>query len=107
MAESTNRSMAVESFKRLFAGRIMRFAAVGGVVTVFFMGLNALFGKVLGLQPGVAFLVSYPPALGVHFLLNKLWTFGDRRSTTHSQVGGRGRKLRGDAGQLLRKMHRA
>lgn len=87
MPESTYRTLAIESYKRLFAGRVMRFAAVGGIVTVFFMGLNALFGRALGLPPGIAFLVSYPPALGLHFLLNKLWTFGDRRSTTHHQVG--------------------
>jgi putative flippase GtrA len=87
MSEPTARSLVAESYRRIFSGRIMRFAAVGGIVTVFFMALNALFGRVAGLRPEVAFLVSYPPALALHFLLNKLWTFGDKTSTTHHQLG--------------------
>jgi putative flippase GtrA len=54
---------------------------------LFFMGLNALFGRVFGLNPQLAFLAAYPPALALHFLLNKLWTFGDRTATTHLQLG--------------------
>ena len=87
MTEPSTRSLVAESYRRIFSGRIMRFAAVGGIVTVFFMALNALFGRVAGLRPEVAFLVSYPPALALHFLLNKLWTFGDKTSTTHHQLG--------------------
>jgi putative flippase GtrA len=87
MSDPNTRSLVAESYRRIFSGRIMRFAAVGGIVTVFFMALNALFGRVAGLRPEVAFLVSYPPALALHFFLNKLWTFGDKSSTTHHQLG--------------------
>ena len=87
MAEPHFWSVAEASYRRIFAGRIARFAAVGGIVTVCFMALNAFFGRIVGLRPEVAFFVSYPPALALHFLLNKLWTFGDRRTTTHPQVG--------------------
>jgi putative flippase GtrA len=80
-------SPLISTFQRLFAGRIARFAAVGVTVTLFFMGLNALFGWEFGLRPQVSFLIAYPPALALHFLLNKLWTFGDRGSTTHHQLG--------------------
>lgn len=73
--------------QRLFAGRVARFAAVGGIVTLFFMALNALFHSAFGLGAQVSFLIAYPPALALHFLLNKLWTFGDRSSTTHHQLG--------------------
>src|SRR5580704_17584182 len=73
--------------QRLLPGRIIRFAVVGGLVTLFFMALNALFGRVFGLGPQVSFLIAYPPALALHFLLNKLWTFGDRSTTTHHQMG--------------------
>jgi putative flippase GtrA len=68
--------------KRLLSHRLVRFGAVGGIVTVCFMGFNALLGRGLGLAPSVAFLVAYPPALFLHFTLNKLWTFGDARSTS-------------------------
>ncbi|HVZ65804.1 MAG TPA: GtrA family protein [Lacunisphaera sp.] len=60
--------------------RIFRFGVVGVVVMVSFMGLNWLFGRVLSAQ--AAFFAAYPPALALHFLLNKLWTFEDRRATS-------------------------
>jgi putative flippase GtrA len=80
-------SPVVERFRRFFSKRIARFAAVGVIVTLFFMALNALFGRGLGLNAQLSFFVAYPPALALHFLLNKLWTFGDRTSTTHHQLG--------------------
>ncbi|HXQ82327.1 MAG TPA: GtrA family protein [Opitutaceae bacterium] len=67
--------------------RLVRFACVGGVVTLFFMGFNALLARGLGLGAQSAFLVSYPPALALHFTLNKLWTFGDSRATSARHVG--------------------
>jgi putative flippase GtrA len=87
MTEPSQRSAIIAGYQRIFSGRIMRFAAVGGIVTVFFMGLNALFGRVVGLGPLPAFFVSYPPALALHFLLNKFWTFSDKTSTSRRQVG--------------------
>jgi putative flippase GtrA len=65
----------------------VRFACVGLTVACFFAGLNALFGRKFGLSPELAFFIAYPPALALHFLLNKIWTFGDRTSTTHNQLG--------------------
>lgn len=65
--------------------RMMRFALVGATVMATFMALNWLFGHAFGKQ--AAFLLSYPPALGLHFYLNKRWTFGCDRSDTRRQVG--------------------
>lgn len=87
MSDLPRNPALLEGYRKVFSGRILRFAAVGAVVTVFFMALNALFGRLVGLGPELAFIVSYPPALVLHFTLNKLWTFGDRRSTTHHQLG--------------------
>jgi putative flippase GtrA len=74
------------TFRKLFSHRLVRFAAVGGTVTVIFMGLNALFSRTFGLSPSTAFLAAYPPALFVHYTLNKLWTFGDSRKTSGRHV---------------------
>lgn len=67
--------------------RLMRFACVGGAVTVFFMAFNALLARGFGLGADSAFLASYPPALALHFTLNKIWTFGDRRATSARHLG--------------------
>jgi len=73
--------------RRLASVRMVRFGCVGVAVTLFFMGLNALFARGLGLGAQAAFLASYPPALALHFTLNKLWTFGDRRATSARHIG--------------------
>lgn len=65
--------------------KILRFAVVGCVVMAVFMALNWLLGRWCGKQ--AAFLIAYPPALALHFCLNKWWTFGCRRSDSHRQVG--------------------
>jgi len=59
--------------------RLLRFAVVGGMVMIFFMGLNWLFGRWMGAT--LAFLLAYPPALLLHYLLNKRWTFADAAPT--------------------------
>ncbi len=64
--------------------RLLRFAIVGGTVMVFFMGLNWLLGRWTG--PTTAFLLAYPPALALHYSLNKWWTFGCERTDTARQV---------------------
>ena len=64
--------------------KLLRFAAVGIAVMFFFMGLNWLFGHWLREQ--AAFFCAYPPAVGMHFWLNKRWTFEDRRAATREQV---------------------
>ena len=64
--------------------KLARFAVVGAGVMLFFMGLNWLLAPFLGEQG--AFLAAYPPALGLHFLLNKWWTFGCTRSDSVRQV---------------------
>lgn len=64
--------------------RLVRFAVVGLVVMVFFMGLNWLFGRWAGATG--AFLLAYPPALVLHYALNKWWTFGCARTDTARQV---------------------
>lgn len=64
--------------------RLLRFASVGLLVMIVFMGLNWLFGRWLG--PTTAFLAAYPPALLLHFSLNKWWTFGCARADAGRQV---------------------
>ncbi|HWA10177.1 MAG TPA: GtrA family protein [Opitutaceae bacterium] len=53
--------------------KILRFGVVGAAVTLSFMGLNWWFAPRLG--PDLAYLVAYPLAVGLHFSLNKIWTF--------------------------------
>jgi putative flippase GtrA len=57
---------------------------VGLVVMLVFMGLNWVLDHELAKQ--AAFLLSYPPALALHFYLNKRWTFGCRRTDVHRQI---------------------
>ena len=64
--------------------RLLRFGMVGVLVMLFFTGLNWLLGRVAG--PTLAFLMSYPPALVLHYALNKWWTFGCARTDTIRQV---------------------
>jgi putative flippase GtrA len=73
--------------RQLAARRIVRFGCVGIAVTLFFMGLNKALSLAFGLGAQTAFLASYPPALALHFGLNKWWTFSDRRATSARHVG--------------------
>jgi putative flippase GtrA len=65
--------------------KLMRFAVVGGAVAGCFMTLNWLFERGVGKQ--AAFFLAYPPAVLLHFSLNKWWTFGCRSAHTRRQVG--------------------
>ncbi|HTL69069.1 MAG TPA: GtrA family protein [Lacunisphaera sp.] len=64
--------------------RLVRFAVVGATVMIFFMGLNWLLGR--WVSPTAAFLIAYPPALALHYSMNKWWTFGCARTDTARQV---------------------
>ena len=64
--------------------RLVRYAIVGLAVMAVFMGLNAVLGNWFG--PQAAFLISYVPAVALHFSLNKWWTFGCRRTDAARQV---------------------
>lgn len=64
--------------------RLVRFAVVGGTVAGLFTGLVYLLTTPLGLWG--AYLVAYPPAVGLHYSLNKWWTFGCTRTDTVRQV---------------------
>jgi putative flippase GtrA len=70
---------------RALVQKLVRFGVVGALVAAVFMGLNWLFGHAVGKQ--AAFLLAYPPALAVHFCLNKWWTFEQRQAATRRQVG--------------------
>lgn len=72
-------------FKPELLRQILRFGLVGGTVMLFFTGLNWLLAPRLGTDP--AFVVSYVPAVVLHFLLNKWWTFGSTRPDTRRQIG--------------------
>lgn len=64
--------------------QLVRFAVVGGTVMVSFMALNWVLAPHLGAQGG--FLGAYPPAVALHFALNKWWTFGSTRRDAGRQV---------------------
>lgn len=64
--------------------RLARFAVVGAIVMLFFTGLNWLLGRWMGAT--AAFLLAYPPAVTLHFLLSKWWTFGCERTDVSRQV---------------------
>jgi len=64
--------------------RLVRYAVVGLVVMGVFTGLNWLLGLRFGKE--LAFIVAYPPAVGLHFWLNKHWTFGCTRTDSKKQV---------------------
>lgn len=64
--------------------KLLRFGAVGIVVMLFFMALNWLFGQVMGAN--YAFLAAYPPALVLHYVLSKCWTFRDAAPTDRRKV---------------------
>lgn len=68
-----------------FFWKLARFGAVGIGVMVVFMTLNGVLGFWLSEQ--AAFLCAYPPAVVLHFFLNKRWTFADRRPASPRQVG--------------------
>jgi putative flippase GtrA len=65
--------------------KLVRFGAVGLIVAGVFMGLNRLLDPRVGKD--AAFFLAYPPALAVHFCLNKWWTFESRKQVTRRQVG--------------------
>jgi putative flippase GtrA len=64
--------------------RLLRYGVVGVVVMVFFAGMNWVLGHAL--SKDWAFLVAYPPAVALHFWLNKTWTFGCARTDSGKQM---------------------
>ncbi len=66
------------------AAKFMRFAVVGFLVMAVFMALNWFLGQFIAEQ--AAFLCAYPPALLLHFYLNKNWTFKNREKVNHQQL---------------------
>ena len=70
--------------KQEFILKLLRFGLVGGTVTLVQMGLTKVFTGWWGDQKG--YLIAYPFALTVHFLLNKWWTFGSKRRDSAKQV---------------------
>jgi len=71
-------------FKQELVLQAARFALVGGTVTATFMGLNKLLGPRFGKNG--AFLAAYPPAVALHFCLNKWWTFGGHGGTSAQET---------------------
>ena len=65
--------------------KFRRFAVVGLLVMCVFMVLNRIFNSIMSEQ--AAFFCSYPPSVLIHFLLNKFWTFSDRKKVDLSQFG--------------------
>jgi putative flippase GtrA len=66
------------------AARILRYGVVGGLVMAVFTGLNWLLGHWFGKD--ASFILAYPPAVSLHFWLNKKWTFGCTRTDAGRQV---------------------
>lgn len=71
-------------FKPELIRRVLRFATVGGLVTGVFMGLNWLLAPRLGADR--AYFAAYPVAVGLHFCLNKWWTFGNQGAPRRRQI---------------------
>lgn len=69
---------------RALIARLVRYGAVGAVVMIVFSGLNWLLGQRFGKD--ASFLLAYPPAVALHFWLNKTWTFGCARTDTVRQL---------------------
>ena len=67
--------------------KLLRFGIVGIIVMVAFMGMNAGLSRYLGIGKMAAFFLAYPPALCLHFLLNKRWTFESKAAASRKQVG--------------------
>lgn len=84
-ARARRSALASRMPKSELVTRVVRFALVGGAVFLFFTSMNWALGLRLGKQ--AAFLIAYPPALGLHFFLNKKWTFGCVRTDVHRQAG--------------------
>jgi putative flippase GtrA len=68
---------------RALIPKLTRYAVVGLVVMGVFTGLNWLLGQRFGKD--LSFLLAYPPAVALHFWLNKKWTFGCER-TDHARL---------------------
>jgi putative flippase GtrA len=66
------------------AARVARYAVVGVLVMAVFTSLNWLLGHWFGKD--VSFILAYPPAVSLHFWLNKKWTFGCVRTDAARQV---------------------
>jgi putative flippase GtrA len=66
------------------ARRVSRYAVVGVVVMAVFTSLNWLLGLRFGKD--TSFILAYPPAVGLHYWLNKHWTFGCTRTDAKRQV---------------------
>lgn len=64
--------------------KLARFGVVGAAVTLAFMGLNWWFAPTLGAD--LAYLAAYPLAVGLHFCLNKWWTFAERGGVKKRQL---------------------
>lgn len=64
--------------------RVLRYGVVGGLVMGVFTGLNWLLGHWFGKD--LSFLIAYPPAVSLHFWLNKKWTFGCTRTDSARQL---------------------
>ncbi len=67
-----------------FVLKLARFGVVGAVVTLAFMALNWWFAPTLGAN--LAYFAAYPLAVGLHFCLNKWWTFADKGGVKKRQV---------------------
>jgi putative flippase GtrA len=73
VSEENRREPAIVISKTLF-WKVVRYGIVGVVVALTFAALNWLFGHWLGKWQ--SYLIAYPPALVIHFFLNRKWTFG-------------------------------
>ena len=84
LSARSNRGIGSGMLRSEMLPRLIRFAVVGIGVMLTFMALNAALEPHLGKQG--AFLAAYPPAVALHFCLNKWWTFGCRRTDAVRQV---------------------
>jgi dolichol-phosphate mannosyltransferase len=64
------------------AGRLWKFAIVGGSGLAIFLPVLGLLGGRAGFHPLLAFLPAFALSLAWNTLLNRLWTFADQRRRT-------------------------
>ena len=80
MKQGAIHRLLVRSRALLLDTTLRRFAIVGLTTTALDLGLFGALAVVAGIMPVVANIVSYSSGIVASFILNRGWTFGERRS---------------------------
>ncbi len=69
--------------KSLLSVRFLKFSIVGASGVLVNLGFLALFADLLNMQINLASAIAIEISINTNFLMNEVWTFGDRRSGKH------------------------